>query len=502
MTDFIKEAETAGQHAFPDEKATLALIKGETPAPEGRRTKWGWSHMSGPVLAPLAGVAAVGLVFVSLYVAQSGHGKTGTATGPKVSATNGSVLPTRPATSGGSPQVGSSPTPTALAPGAPGQVPGGGAQASGNTVSSWGENGYGELGNGSYTSSNSPVTMNFPAGTKIKQIVSGNNDTVVLLADGTVWATGDGLQGEMGNGTDAATVNTPTKANINNVISIAAGQFTIYAVKSDGTLWSWGYNSYGQLGDGTTNQSLVPVQVSGLGNVVEVAAQRFGAAALRSDGTVWAWGDNPAGNLGNNTTCTPSSGCTGSTVPVQVHGANDSGFLTGVVAITCGRDNTLALKSDGTVWGWGFDGWGQLGDNSRVNKSVPVPMLNPAGNGTLTGVASVSGGGTFTLMLMSNGTVLAAGYDTYGDLGDNNPPSSKLLPVPVLGLSGVKAVSAGYDSALALKNDGTVWSWGRNEAGELGPGAPSGQSNVAAQVPGIGNVLAVSAGGSVSLALR
>jgi alpha-tubulin suppressor-like RCC1 family protein len=98
--------------------------------------------------------------------------------------------------------------------------------------------------------------------------------------------------------------------------------------------------------------------------------------------------------------------------------------------------------------------------------------------------------------------VLAAGYDTYGDLGDNNPPSSKLLPVSVAGLSGVKAVSAGYDSSLALKNDGTVWSWGRNEAGELGNGSASGQSNVAVQVPGLSQVLAVSAGGSVSLALR
>jgi alpha-tubulin suppressor-like RCC1 family protein len=369
-------------------------------------------------------------------------------------------------------------------------------------VSAWGENGYGELGNGSYTSSSSPVIMNFPAGTKIKQVVEGNYNTVVLLADGTVWSTGRGTEGEMGNGQSPASVNTPTKANISNVVSVAAGQYTIYAVKSDGTLWSWGYNSFGQLGNGTTNQSLVPVQVSGLGNVVEVAAERFSGAALRSDGTVWAWGDNPVGNLGNNTTCSPSSGCTGSTTPVQVHGANDSGFLTGVVAITCGRDNTLALKSDGTVWGWGSDGWGQLGDNSRVNKSVPVPMLNPAGNATLTGVASVSGGGTFTLMLMSNGTVLATGYDTYGDLGDNNPPSSKLLPVSVLGLSGVKAVSAGYDSALALKNDGTVWSWGRNEAGELGPGFSGGQSNVAVQVPGLGSVLAVSEGGAVSLALR
>jgi alpha-tubulin suppressor-like RCC1 family protein len=502
MTDFMKEAEAAGQKAFPDENAALASIKGVTPSPEGGRMKRGWGRLGGPALAPLAGLAAAGLVFVSFYASQSGHGKTGAATGPKVVATGSAGLPTTLATPTGASQPTPSPTAAAAVPVVPGQASSSSTQASANTVSAWGENGSGELGNGTYTSSNSPITMNLPAGSKIKQIVEGENNTEVLLADGSVWATGDGLQGEMGNGTDVTTVNTPTEANITNVVSIAAGQYTIYAVKSDGTVWSWGYNSFGQLGDGTTNESLVPVQVSGLTNVVEVAAPRFGAAALRSDGTVWAWGDNPVGNLGNNTTCTPSSGCTGSTVPVQVHGANDSGFLTGVVEITCDRDGTLALKSDGTVWGWGFDGYGELGDNSRVNKLVPVQMLNPAGNAPLTGVASVSGGGTFTLMLMSNGTVLAAGYDTYGDLGDNNPPSSKLLPVSVAGLSGVKAVSAGYDSSLALKNDGTVWSWGRNEAGELGNGSASGQSNVAVQVPGLSQVLAVSAGGSVSLALR
>src|SRR4029077_15751887 len=146
--------------------------------------------------------------------------------------------------------------------------------------------------------------------------------------------TGRGYDGELGNGTFTANVNTPTQVSISNVKSVAAGQFTVYALKNDGTVWSWGWNGYGQLGNNSSAGKVsTPGQVSGLSNIVAISAQWTTGVALRSDGTVWTWGGDGAGNLGNNTQCSPNTGCEGSSTPVQVHGVGNSGTLSGVVSI-------------------------------------------------------------------------------------------------------------------------------------------------------------------------
>jgi alpha-tubulin suppressor-like RCC1 family protein len=183
-----------------------------------------------------------------------------------------------------------------------------------------------------------------------------------------------------------------------------------------------------------------------------------------------------------------------------VHGAGNAGFLTGIVAVAAGQDYTLALRSDGTVWGWGADNFGELGNNSRSAELVPVEMLSSSGTTPLTNVVSITAGGTHSLMLLSNGSVLAAGYNSTGQLGNNSGTSAQ-LPVAVIGLSSVTGISAGFDHSLAVRNDGSVWSWGNNANGQLGIGSAGGQRGTPVQVTALNHVSAVAAGDGTSLAI-
>jgi alpha-tubulin suppressor-like RCC1 family protein len=151
-------------------------------------------------------------------------------------------------------------------------------------------------------------------------------------------------------------------SSLSRVVAISAGGQHTVAVKADGTVWSWGNGLYGQMGNNTTNRSnLTPVQVSGLRGVRSVAAGHHHSVALKSNGTVWAWGQNDNGQLGNGTT-------TAALTPVQVPG------MSGVSQILAGNYHTIALKSDGTVWAWGLNNDPQLGNGSTFNSSTPTQV--------------------------------------------------------------------------------------------------------------------------------
>lgn len=233
------------------------------------------------------------------------------------------------------------------------------------TVRTWGWNQYGQLGNGTFTDSLTPVQ----AGTlsNVVAIHSGRVHTVALKNDGTVWAWGYNAYGGLGDGSTISR-NAPVQVNgLTGVVAAVAGSGYTLALKTDGTVWAWGWNRVGQLGDGTTNNSLAPVQVNGLTGVVAVAAGVGHSIALKNDGTVWTWGLNNYGQLGDGT-------YSDSTTPVQVNG------LTGVVAVANGGNYSLARKNDGTVWAWGVNDWGQLGNGTtyptRVNTPVQVAGSN------------------------------------------------------------------------------------------------------------------------------
>jgi uncharacterized repeat protein (TIGR02543 family) len=179
-----------------------------------------------------------------------------------------------------------------------------------------------------------------------------------------------------------------------------------------------------------------------------IAGGGYHTVALKSDGTVWAWGYNRSGQLGDNTT-------TNRWTPVQVSG------LTGVTAIAGGGYHTVALKSDGTVWAWGYNEYGQLGDNTQTQRLTPVQVSG------LTGVTAIAGGKYHSVAIKSDGTVWAWGSNSGGQIGDGTT-TSRSIPVPVSVLTGVTAIAGGGYHSVAIKSDGTVWAWGLNLNGALG----------------------------------
>jgi regulator of chromosome condensation (RCC1) repeat-containing protein len=229
-------------------------------------------------------------------------------------------------------------------------------------VWAWGDNESGQLGNGTTTSTNVPVRLTTLG--NVVAVAGGNQHSLALRSDGTVWAWGSGSNGQLGNNTRGVNKTTPVQVvGLTGVIGIAAGWNHSVALKSDGTVWAWGYGLFGQLGNGQTLDTAVPVQVSGISNVTSIAAGFGHTLALKSDGTVWVWGNNGSGQLGNNSTLN-------SAVPVQVLN------LSGVAEIAAGYVHNVARTSDARVWAWGDNTRGQLGNGSNVAYSnIPVQVL-------------------------------------------------------------------------------------------------------------------------------
>ena len=334
------------------------------------------------------------------------------------------------------------------------------------TVWTWGTNKFGESGNGFLnTISTNPVVLN--AGiTNAVAVASGGWDspyaahTLVLRNDGLVEAVGNNACGQLGDNSGQNQTNYVLVSNLTNAVAVAAGGYHSLAMKADGTVWAWGTNNFGQIGNGATNAIYkTPTQVTNLAGVVSVAAGMNHSLALKADGTVWAWGANGGGQIGNGTTVNTN-------LPVAVN------TLSNVIAIAAGGSNSLALKADGTVWAWGNNFHGQAGiGTTNAAQSVPVQVTN------LASVVAIAAGGWHSLALKTDGTVWAWGRNNYGQAGNGTTNVNQTVPVLATNLGGVLSLAAGEYHSLALLRDGTLAAWGRNNFGQVGNGAPIGNTN-------------------------
>lgn len=322
-----------------------------------------------------------------------------------------------------------------------------------NTLFAWGGNSRGELGLGNQTSYSSPkqvtATSNWIA------VSSSYNSSFGIKKGGTLWAWGSNRFGVLGLGNETNYSSPKQVGSLSNWSQVFNSSYQTLAVKTDGTLWSWGWGYFGQLGLGNRTSYSSPKQVGTLTNWLSVATGYGSGYAIKTDGTMWSWGYNGSyGKLGlGNTTYAFSS-------PQQV------GSLTTWTKVVGGQIHAFALKTDGTLWSWGGNNYGQLGLGNTTYYSSPKQI------GALTNWASITGGKFCSLAVKTDGTLWAWGRNDFGQLGQGNI-TDRSSPVQIGALTTWSLVSANLvepQGVAALKTDGTLWGWGDNSTGKLGLG--------------------------------
>jgi hypothetical protein len=314
------------------------------------------------------------------------------------------------------------------------------------TVRAWGDNLFGQLGSG-YLPQSPPYGSILPVTARglsgVTAIAAGISHSLALLSDGTVQIWGDNRYGQLGDGTISNGSPGPVPVNwISGVIAIAAGPIHSLALLSDGTVRAWGWNACGQLGIGTTNTSLIPVAVSGLSGVIAIATGECHSLALSSDGTVWGWGANPAsGTTVSSYTPVPLRGLNGQAIAIAAGGWHSLALLRDGTVRAWGR-NTFGQLGNGTnissstpVTVSGLTGVAAIAAGG-IAGPFPLSIENPSAE---------SG---HSLALLRDGTVRAWGRNNLGQLGNGTTTDSS-IPVATSGLSRVRAIAAGPFHSLA-----------------------------------------------------
>lgn len=347
--------------------------------------------------------------------------------------------------------------------------------AVGNTGSiyAWGSNASGQLGDGTTTDRGVPTTTTLPGGTSAIAVASGNALNVVYTtghslavgANGVVYAWGDNSYGQLGDGTTTPS-NVPVTATLPGgvaAVAVAGGNYYSLALGANGMVYAWGDNYHGQLGIGQAglgseqNAPVTTTLPAGV-RVVAISAGGDHSLALGANGVVYAWGVNDSGQVGNGTT-------TNQNLPTAV---SLPGGLT-AIALAAGYAHSLALGSNHVVYTWGSNYDGRLGDGGKEDhRTTPAAVRLPGG----IRATAVAAGANHSLALGADGIIYAWGGNQFGELGDGTS-AQRGLPVATMLPNGVRAVTiaAGFYHSLAVGANGRLYAWGDNSYGQLGLGS-------------------------------
>ncbi|MFN4942951.1 MAG: Ig-like domain-containing protein, partial [Akkermansiaceae bacterium] len=338
------------------------------------------------------------------------------------------------------------------------------AVATDGRVWSWGLNSNGLLGDGTTLAKSSPVLVPKVMGMKrIIKVETGENFTLALDVSGCLWGWGSNNYNVLSS-TATTRFLSPIKLGFKTPISdFSCGSGHVIATDREGKIWVWGYNNYGQLGLGHSNTVLAPTELSrpsGMSEVITVEASIYSCYAVDSTGKVWSWGYNSNGRLGDGT-------ITSRNRPVAV--SLTTGMPT-IRSISSTDGHALALGTDGTLWAWGYNAYGQLGNGNTTSSSTPVFVSSGFSMGT-----QIAAGANHSMLISQTGQVWCWGRNTYGQLGNGTTTNSHtpVLSSAVTDWNSLIMISAGKSHSFALKSDGSLWSWGYNYYGQLGHGNTS-----------------------------
>ncbi|MBR3933924.1 MAG: hypothetical protein IKJ68_08480 [Clostridia bacterium] len=333
----------------------------------------------------------------------------------------------------------------------------------------WGYNSYGQIGNGeSGFSKEERVPVKIMD--NVKAVSLGKNHSAAIKNDGSLWLWGNNEYGRVGNGEYKYGKESKTPVKImDNVKSVSLGDNHSAAIKNDGSLWMWGNNEYGQIGNGESGDDKIsetPIKI--MDNVITVSLGDGYSAAIKNDGSLWMWGNNEYGQIGNG----ESGDDKISKIPVKImDNVKD-------VSLSCSQNVTAdywgnhsaAIKDDGSLWMWGYNGCGQIGNGeSGEDKILEIPVK------VMDNVKVVSLGSLHSSAIREDGSLWMWGHNYYGQLGNGESgytPSGddKISEKPVKIMDNVKDISLGSIHSAAIKEDGSLWMWGGGGLGKLGNG--------------------------------
>lgn len=316
----------------------------------------------------------------------------------------------------------------------------------------------------------------------VTQAAEGEQHTVFVESDGSLWGLGENFQGQLGLGVAVSYTNAPQLVETTNVTAVAAGdEFTIF-LESDGSLWGMGLNASGQLGLPSNQSTLLPQKIVANG-VKTISARGAHSLFIKTDGSLWAMGDDASGDLGDGTNVARFS-------PEMI-------VPSGVTAIAAGANHSLFVKSDGSLWAMGANAIGQLGNGTTTPSLVPEMIVS-------SGVSGVAAGEQFSLFVKTDGSAWAMGWDLVGQLGDGGSSTNASYTAEKILSANVTAIAAGDAHSLFIIGDGTMWATGLDQSGQLGDGNSSFSiyNRYTPEEIESSNITAIAAGGSTTLFIQ